>query len=621
MPDPFKDSHDGTLIFQDPESNEFNIWFPYTRDQVRMVRKGSFVGVKNFDSREGDERYSLLEIMEAKPEHYALGSSMSSIERTYPGFVQEAAKSARLDWEQEEPTEHTTIIRCKAAASGRELRFENPTHPEIGPDDALPMIGEDVHLLSNEMMTRVINEGLIESGRDTIVPGSLKLDEDIPYHLDIEELLKTHFGVFGFTGAGKSNLLSTIVGEILENGGNETVVFADLMGEYTSLLVDLVNSYDSAYIIATDPQSVPGGDPTFDYLEAEGDIEDAIESITRTLLLPRELEEYRDDYRPVIRSILEDGKIQIRSVEGITAEALLEGFDQRMSTTSAARTSIRLRMQELLPDDESEELTEDDLQQVVDDLRRVVRHEMVPRDPTDWGAEGQIVGEDIPPAFTTDRTHDISAAEETDLRSFNRYLFDLIRSLGADQEEAITRDEIWNLMDRNESTLIILQSDYSDDLKDETSELLDRKYDFRRRTGTNTPQITFILDEADEFIPSKASSGTATARVKGTIETIARRGRKFGVGVGIATQRATYLDTNIMAQPHTYLVSKLPRKADRDRIGEAFGLSGDVLDRTLDFRTGEWLSVSFEAAGISGFPIPVRFENANDRIKDYLDSY
>lgn len=620
MTNPFKDAHEGTLIFQDPESNEFNIWFPYTRDLVRKVRKGSFVGVKNFDSRDGNERYSLLEIMEAKPEHYALGGSMSSIESTYPGFVQEAAKSARLDWEQEEPTEHTTIIRCKAAASGRELRFENPNTPDIGPDDALPMIGEDVHLLSNEMMTRVINEGLIDSERETIVPGSLKLDEDIPYHLDIEELLKTHFGAFGFTGAGKSNLLSTMVAEILENGENQTVVFSDLMGEYTSLLVDLVNEYDYAFVVATDPQSVPGGDSTFDYLEGDGGIEDAVESITRTLLLPRELESYRSEYPEIIREILEDGKVQILSVEGMTVGDLLEEFDERMTTGSTARRSARLRMQEILPEDESEELTEDHVQEILDDLRRVVEHEAVPRDPNDWGAQGRIMGEDVPPGFTSERTQDVSGPEEADFRGFNRYLMDLIRSLGADQEEAMTRDEILNVMDSDSPALIILQSDYSDDLKVETSQLMSRKFDFRRRTGTNTPQVTFILDEADEFIPGKAEQGSATARVKATIETIARRGRKFGVGVGIATQRATYLDTNIMAQPHTYLVSKLPRKADRDRIGEAFGLQSEVLERTLDFQTGEWLSVSFEAAGIDGFPIPVRFENANERIKNYLES-
>ena len=60
--------------------------------------------------------------------------------------------------------------------------------------------------------------------------------------------------------------------------------------------------------------------------------------------------------------------------------------------------------------------------------------------------------------------------------------------------------------------------------------------------------------------------------------TIARRGRKFGLSIRIATQRITYLNTNIMAQPHTYFVSKLPRREDRERVAEAFGLNLDIFN-------------------------------------------
>ncbi|WP_198649052.1 hypothetical protein [Cyanothece sp. BG0011] len=48
-------------------------------------------------------------------------------------------------------------------------------------------------------------------------------------------------------------------------------------------------------------------------------------------------------------------------------------------------------------------------------------------------------------------------------------------------------------------------------------------------------------------------------------------------------QRRTYLDTSILAQPHTYFVSKLPRKSDQDRIREAFGISEEMFRQTVKF--------------------------------------
>jgi len=124
----------------------------------------------------------------------------------------------------------------------------------------------------------------------------------------------------------------------------------------------------------------------------------------------------------------------------------------------------------------------------------------------------------------------------------------------------------------------------------------------------------FIFDEADEFIPQEPS-GTYKLSSE-AVETIARRGRKFGLGVAIATQRVTYLNTNIMAQPHTYFISKLPRHSDRERVTDAFGISEDVLSETFKFAKGDWLIISHDATGLKSVPIPVHTENAESRIEN-----
>jgi len=112
--------------------------------------------------------------------------------------------------------------------------------------------------------------------------------------------------------------------------------------------------------------------------------------------------------------------------------------------------------------------------------------------------------------------------------------------------------------------------------------------------------------------------GTLLA-VKKIVEMLARRGRKFGIGIGrICTQRTRLLRTSVMAQPHTYLVSKLPRLSDRQAVQEAFGFSEEMSRQTFKFVPGNWLLASYDATGLKGVPIPIHAENANERIYRFL---
>jgi len=128
--------------------------------------------------------------------------------------------------------------------------------------------------------------------------------------------------------------------------------------------------------------------------------------------------------------------------------------------------------------------------------------------------------------------------------------------------------------------------------------------------------ILFLFDEADQFIPGEPRSDSEKLS-KSIIETLTRRGRKFGIGVGIATQRSAYLDTNIMGQLHTYFISKLPREYDRKVVAEAFSLSLDQFTQTFKFLKGQWLLVSHEATGLD-MPIPLYAPNTEDRIRRFL---
>ncbi len=173
--DAFKENPLGILVSIEPDSVTgfiYNIWFPYTRSNIKETQEGNLVAIKNFASNGNCCRYCILELTSVMPAHYALGSSPSEIEKAFPGFVVEAAKSARLDWEQEKPIEQTTKIKTQARPTGFELVFENGGH-RIFSESGMPMIGEDVYLLSNSAINEVINKDLLTDKIPIIEPCEL----------------------------------------------------------------------------------------------------------------------------------------------------------------------------------------------------------------------------------------------------------------------------------------------------------------------------------------------------------------------------------------------------------------------------------------------------------------
>ena len=150
-------------------------------------------------------------------------------------------------------------------------------------------------------------------------------------------------------------------------------------------------------------------------------------------------------------------------------------------------------------------------------------------------------------------------------------------------------------------------------------------YNLRRRNGIVDPATIFIFDEADIFIPGQASNATdeekdAIRSSKKIATTLARRGRKYGLGLGIATQRITYLDTSILAQIGSYFVGRLPRVSDRQKITEGFGIDKDSLQSGIR-DVGDWVVLSHTAVGDRGAPLPVHFNNADERVVTFIKEF
>jgi len=254
---------EGTLmeLAEAPETRyRYVVWFDYTRRAINEIQDGTLLAVPNFAGDHSTRRYSVLEVATVLPTHYALQGSTGG----YPGFVVEAARSAAQDWEIQdtEATEDTTKIRLVAIPTNLEIVEPLSGEPMIGPESNIAMVGARVRILDSDYANRIANHG-IDRERETnlTVIGTMARDDQVEILLRIEELYRTHFAIFGFTGVGKSNLLSTIVAKVLDDATEPLkLVFFDLMSEYTVLLLDqLLSDRVSGRILTLGRHTLPEG--------------------------------------------------------------------------------------------------------------------------------------------------------------------------------------------------------------------------------------------------------------------------------------------------------------------------------------------------------------------------
>ena len=595
---------EGTLMSMEesPDTRfRYTIWFDYTREAINKIQEGTMLAVPNFGSDANARRWSILEITSVMPSHFALQSGNLG----YPGFVVEAARSAAQDWESQdkEATEETTKIEAKAIPTSLEIveseSYDEP--PDIEPETNMAMVGSKVRVLDSETTNLIANNGIDRKNEKNLtVIGTLARDPNVEIWMRIDELLRTHFAIFGFTGVGKSNLLSTTVAKVFESTQEPVkLVFFDLMSEYTGLLIDqLLSDNVNGRLLTIGRNTLPEG--TFKYINelygAPNDKE-AARQLLRYTLLPKALQGSRDKMGLGLLDFIKNKKLRyFNESKSITVWDLFFTGDVvtwakgRQSAKSVSRRNLTkkvLRESRIGSDYKKARFNPDLAKRIREKLQELLEQEE--------HAE-----------FEEDYANHISELEE------------LERSTAEHLAASTTLPEIIDdLNDKARHSLWIIQSHNPNELREFSHNLGNELYESRRLTGVIDPLVSFIFDEADEFI---RSGGTGSYERSAEIaETIARRGRKFGIGLGIATQRIRYLDTNIMSQPHTYLISKLPRASDRTAVSEAFGFGDEMLNQTFKFGKGQWLLVSHDATGLEAVPLPVKTENANERIASFLD--
>ena len=125
--------------------------------------------------------------------------------------------------------------------------------------------------------------------------------------------------------------------------------------------------------------------------------------------------------------------------------------------------------------------------------------------------------------------------------------------------------DLKNLINKGEASIINLKA-----VEPETAEmavfmLAKKLFDMRKKD--RIPPFVMVFEEAHNFIPEK---GFGQAISNPIMRKIASEGRKFGLGIGVISQRPARIDKNVLSQCNTQFILKVTNPNDLKAISKSF---------------------------------------------------
>jgi DNA helicase HerA-like ATPase len=569
----------------------------YQKDLMGLLEEGMLLAVRNFKQvGDGEERYTLMEISRVWPEHFGLRGLS---DHGYYPMQFEIIEQSEEDWQTDDKS--TMMVQIDAVPINYDLTLGGVCDFEFSKGFSYPIVGSSVYLLNSDMINRMYNKKITDQlGIDTskttwdarLDPrlGTIKMFQAaktvIPIYVDFEKLVRYHFGVFAFTGGGKSNLTSNILRRILlHTGENTKVVLFDISCEYAFLLLDVL------------------ADPAFPSKIILEHRIDSLEQFFNSVVKPRE---YEDDQRTKtgLRRIMDQGKVAYYTKPKQKVPTYIQFMDE---LTAQRKDSV-------------------DKPHYINAIDRI--HDAILEYMEENGlSEGQEVNEAfvqyIDPV-AVEAIDQFKVHEKSGLYAWATTRTTVLDTIKKKHEKetaetgGLTTEKISELIEDKATRLVCVSISDPYVIKELVISLTQELLARRKRKFQVKPYILLVFDEAQEFIPATGDSGGIDKKCSRQVETILRQGRKYGIGACVSTQRIANLNTNALQQLHTYFVGTLPRPYDRLLISDTFMIDKGILEKTLEFAPGEWLLSSYIATGIENVPIFIRADNAEKEIEKYL---
>ncbi|RLI41420.1 hypothetical protein DRO59_07020 [Candidatus Bathyarchaeota archaeon] len=567
----------------------------YQKDLMGLLEEGMLLAVKNFRKTERDtERYTLMEVSRVWPEHFGLRGLS---DHGYYPMQFEIIEQSEMDWQTNDRS--TMMIQIDAVPINYDLIMKRNHEFEFAKGFSYPIVGSPVYILNSNMINLMYNKRIteklgvdpsktVEDAKSDPRLGLIKMFQAsknvIPIYVDFEKLVRYHFGVFAFTGGGKSNLMSNILRRILLHTENTKVIIFDISCEYVFLLLDILADPNTTAKVILEHRI------------------DSLEQFFNSVVKPRE---YETDERikAGLQRIMEQGKVAYY----IRPKQKVPTYSQFMDELANQRKGS---------------VDKPHYMNAIDKIHDAILEYM----EKNGLSENQEVNEDFVryiDKVAAETVEELKVSPKSGLYAWattrNTILDRIKRKHEEEQKEtdALTVDKIREILEDKARIVCVSISDpfiIKELVINLTQDLLAR----RKRKFKVKPYILFVFDEAQEFIPELGGSAGIDKKCSKQVETLLRQGRKYGLGACIATQRVAYLNTNALQQLHTYFVGTLPRPYDRALISDTFMIDKGILEKTLEFAPGEWLLSSYIATGIENVPIFIKADNAENEIEKYL---
>jgi len=142
--------------------------------------------------------------------------------------------------------------------------------------------------------------------------------------------------------------------------------------------------------------------------------------------------------------------------------------------------------------------------------------------------------------------------------------------------------DLENLVNPGEASIINLKA-VEPDASEMTVYMLAQKL-FNMRKENKIPPFIMIIEEAHNYVPEK---GFGQALSNPIMRKIASEGRKFGVGIGVISQRPARIDKNVLSQANTQFILRVTNPNDLKAISKSFeGITSEIEDMITSLPPG-----------------------------------
>ena len=459
--------------------------------------------------------------------------------------------------------------------------------------------------------------------------GSSVIFPDYDVKVNIDKFFGFHFSVFGNTGAGKSNTLARIIQNIFMKEKNSAAgakfIIIDSNGEYESSLCDLnaINQDIRVNCLTADSEGADGNRLELPVWALSADdwavLLHASEK-TQIPIIKRAIDIARIFYDPGNKDDSLKNHILASTVLGI-----LNSSDSSPSKSDKLKTIITI----FSTDDFNLDTVVPTVGKNIRDLLFVDFGKLKDIESVQTFCETKVldsVGDVLSKAKNV--VYDITefskavnfavlyegSISSQRIQEYTATLTTRLQALmDSEQGKILTKTPFSNIDDYVESILgtnQIVNIDISS-LDDSSSEVVVKVitklfFDYLKKSNTKADMpVNLIIEEAHRFVRSESHSGALNYNI---FERVAKEGRKYGLLLGISSQRPSELSKTVVSQCSNFIIHRVQNPDDLNYISRMVPyISEGIINRLTYLQTGN--ALVFGTA--INLPTLAKFERAN----------